>query len=256
YSGKLDNGGEAIELVKPDAPQAAPHPDAGFVPYIRVDRVAYDDEAPWPSGADGNPNGIGISLQRRVPESYGNDPLNWLAASPTPGAANGASFVSLPAITQQPQNTGGMAGTNVSFSVFATGAAPLSYQWRFNGNNIPQATNSALTLNNVQTANAGAYSVVVMNMFTPVTSDNAYLVMTPPGITGQPQSRTNYTATTATFAVTASGDSPLSYQWRKNGSNLPNATNSSLVLANVQTGDAGNYSAVVFNPLGSATSAV
>ena len=39
YSGKLDNGGEAIELQKPDAPQTVPGPDFGFVPHIVVDRV-------------------------------------------------------------------------------------------------------------------------------------------------------------------------------------------------------------------------
>ena len=146
-------------------------------------------------------------------------------------------------------------GATITFTVLATGGG-LTYQWRFNASNLPGATNSTMTLANVQFSNAGAYSVVVMNTFTPVISDNAYLVMTPPAITAQPQSQTNYTGTTGTFSVAASGDAPLSYQWRRNGGNLPSGTNSSLALPNIQTSDAGNYSVVVFNPLGSATSLV
>jgi hypothetical protein len=53
YSGKLDNSNERIELYKPDPPQTAPHPDVGFVPYIRVDRVVYANSAPWPTQPDG-----------------------------------------------------------------------------------------------------------------------------------------------------------------------------------------------------------
>ncbi|MCI0746014.1 MAG: lamin tail domain-containing protein [Verrucomicrobia subdivision 3 bacterium] len=76
YSGKLDNGGEGIKLLKPDAPQ----PD-GRAPYILVDFVSYSDRAPWPTNADG----FGMSLQRVHVLGYGNDPTNWLAAAPTPG---------------------------------------------------------------------------------------------------------------------------------------------------------------------------
>src|SRR5205085_272153 len=147
YSGKLDNGGEGVELVRPDAPQAPPHPDAGFVPYIRVDRVVYSDSIPWPSGADGSPGTTGlISLQRVVPTLYGNEPLNWVAAPATAGAANGAAYLALPTITQQPQDRGGLAGVTLSFSVAVTGAGPLSYQWRLNDLPIRDATNSSLTI--------------------------------------------------------------------------------------------------------------
>ncbi|MFM1769708.1 MAG: Inner spore coat protein [Verrucomicrobiota bacterium] len=84
WSGQLANGSESVELVRPDAPQAAPDPDAGYVPSILVDKVKYSDAAPWPS-ADGN----GLSLQRLAVDEYGNDPVNWTAAAPTPGPAGG-----------------------------------------------------------------------------------------------------------------------------------------------------------------------
>lgn len=80
WSGQLANSTESVELVKPDAPQLAPDPDAGFVPTILVDKVKYFDVFPWPV-ADGN----GFSLQRLSVDEYGNDPINWTAATPTPG---------------------------------------------------------------------------------------------------------------------------------------------------------------------------
>lgn len=86
YDGKLSNDGEGIELLKPDTPQAAPHPDAGYVPYILVERVEYSDRPPWPEAADGT----GRSLQRKWAVAYGNDPINWQADGPTPGRVNGA----------------------------------------------------------------------------------------------------------------------------------------------------------------------
>jgi len=80
YRNKLDNGGEAIELQRPDTPQMPPSPDAGLVPYITVERIEYGDAAPWPVGGDGD----GLSLQRTDPALYGNDPAHWIAATPSP----------------------------------------------------------------------------------------------------------------------------------------------------------------------------
>ena len=54
WSGKLDNSSEAIELERPDTPQLPPSNDAGFVPYIVVERIVYADTAPWPPAADGS----------------------------------------------------------------------------------------------------------------------------------------------------------------------------------------------------------
>lgn len=85
WKGKLDNGGETVDLVEPDAPQTAPHPDAGYVPMIRVDRVKYGDSLPWPVAADGG----GQSLQRLALAAYGNDSANWIAAAPTAGWIRG-----------------------------------------------------------------------------------------------------------------------------------------------------------------------
>jgi hypothetical protein len=54
--------------------------------------------------------------------------------------------------------------------------------------------------------------------------------------------------------VTAAGLTPFSYQWRFNGTPIPNATNDAYTKAPVQFSDAGLYSVIVTNSLGSATS--
>jgi len=163
-----------------------------------------------------------------------------------------------PSTSGQPQSLSVKQGSNATFSVTATGSAPLSYQWRFNATNIAGATGSSYTRSNAQTNHAGPYSVVVSNAtFTTVTSSVATLtVNVPPGITTPPQSQTVIAGNDATFTVIASGTTPYSYQWRFNGSAIGGATGSSYTRVAAQPGDAGGYSVVVTNVAGSITSSV
>ena len=89
YSGKLANDKDNLELRKPGESDAT-----GEAPYILVERVHYSDSVPWPSAADGitNNGSLGLSLQRRVLTGYGNEPTNWVAGSPTPGARERAGI--------------------------------------------------------------------------------------------------------------------------------------------------------------------
>ncbi len=80
-----------------------------------------------------------------------------------------------PSITNQPQSQTVIVGQNVTFSVGASGTTPFSYQWQFNGNGIPGATASSFSLAAAQRANAGVYSVLVMNSAGTAISDNALL---------------------------------------------------------------------------------
>src|SRR5439155_12082804 len=126
-----------------------------------------------------------------------------------------------PSITVQPQSRTNVVGTLAAFSVPANGTAPLSYQWQFNGANVPNATGTSLTLNTVQASDAGNYTVVVTNAGGAITSAVAQLIVwVPPGITSQPQSRTNVTGTSAGFSVATTGTQPLSYQWQRDGQNI------------------------------------
>jgi hypothetical protein len=81
---RLSDSGDAVELYRPDPVQLPPRPDAGYVPYIRIDKVNYSSGAPWPGGADRT----GLSLQRKNSLRFGNDPLNWAVDAPNPGRAS------------------------------------------------------------------------------------------------------------------------------------------------------------------------
>jgi len=169
------------------------------------------------------------------------------------------ALVTVPSITTQPANQTVTAGANVSFTVGASGTAPLSYQWRKNGADLIGATDSSLVRNNVTSTDAGTYAVRVSNAAGSVMSANATLTVNPapiaPSITTQPASQTVTAGANVTFTVVASGSAPLSYQWRKNGGNIPGATGNSLALNNVATADAGDYTVQVSNSAGSVTSA-
>jgi hypothetical protein len=164
-----------------------------------------------------------------------------------------------PTIGSQPTNQTVTAGGTATFSVVA-GPLPLSYQWFYHdiGQPISGATNSSLTLTNVQTGQAGQYFVQVNNTFGPTFSANALLTITtdPPVITSQPVSRTGVVGTNVAFSVSVTGSLPLYYQWYFNTNILiSGATNSSLTLSNIQMSQAGTYSVQVTNAYGSTNSA-
>jgi hypothetical protein len=82
-----------------------------------------------------------------------------------------------PTILTQPQNQSVLAGTNVTFSVTATGTLPLAYQWQLNSSNIVGATSASLLLTNVQLSATGSYSVIVSNSGGSLASSNATLTV-------------------------------------------------------------------------------
>jgi len=91
FTGQLSNAGDNVRLYKPGDPDPLPPHQ---VPYYVVDRLSYNDVAPWPVQADG----LGPSIQRSVAANYGNDPTNWYAGpnDGTPGRANGTTDVTPP----------------------------------------------------------------------------------------------------------------------------------------------------------------
>jgi hypothetical protein len=121
-----------------------------------------------------------------VPRSFlvpaGSQTVRWLAA---PFFNHETAWLdqvvfapgSPPAITLQPLSRAVTPGSNVTFSVSATGDSPLSYQWLFDGTNILGQTTTTLTLTNVQVANAGDYAVVVSNSIGSLVSIDALLTV-------------------------------------------------------------------------------
>lgn len=146
-------------------------------------------------------------------------------------------------------------GDPVTFSVQATGASPLSYQWRRNQVALAGATGASYRLPNVQAADAGRYDVQISNSLGQATSNQAVLtVNAPPIITTHPASQSQSQGGTATFAVVATGSGTLSFQWIKGGSSISGATSASYSMGNLQASDEASYACVVTNSLnGTAT---
>jgi hypothetical protein len=203
-----------------------------------------------------------LTLTSVQPIQAGNYTVQVVNAGGSTNSANAVLTVNTPpGITTQPAGCTNLVGTTATFTVVASGSPPLIYQWKKNGININGATATNFSITNVQMSDAATYSVVITNTYGSAISSNAVLtVLAPPSITLQPASRTNLAGTTATFTNTASGTSPLNYQWRKNGGNLNDggnvsgSTTTNLTLANVQDADATSYTVIVTNIVGSITS--
>jgi hypothetical protein len=92
----------------------------------------------------------------------------------------GGSQPTPPSITTQPAEPDHLAWSDATFTVGASGTAPLHYQWRFNGADISGATTSSYTRHNVEPSHAGLYSIFVWNSAGGATSASAALTVTAP----------------------------------------------------------------------------
>jgi hypothetical protein len=97
------------------------------------------------------------------------------------GSAGKCSGPTPPFIYVQPIDQTGTAGTNISFTLIAGGSSPLTYQWTHDGVMLAGATNSTLSLTNIQLSQAGLYAVNITNAFGYSVSSNAVLTVTPLG---------------------------------------------------------------------------
>lgn len=159
-----------------------------------------------------------------------------------------------PAISSQPNPVQTCAGQPASFSITASGTN-LTYQWQKDGQNLAGKTSAQLNLTNVQTTDAGDYKVIISGKCTPtVTSQTAALtVLSAPAITKQPTDQTVTKGGTINLSITATGTTPT-YQWQKTGVDIPNATQSTLVITNAKIEDSGNYTCKVTNTCGTVNS--
>jgi hypothetical protein len=165
-------------------------------------------------------------------------------------------------IQQNPQSQTVAVGATVTLSSAGSsrnsGASDnnVSYQWRRNNVPLLGATNATLQISSAQPSNAGDYTVTVSNAWGATTSSTATLVVgeSAPTIIVQPQAQSANVGQTITLSVTASGTPAPTYQWSKSGVIIAGATTSTLTLNNVQPGDAGSYTVVVTNSVGSVTS--
>ena len=137
--------------------------------------------------------------------------------------------------------------------------------WGFGRVGLPSSPinpgqNANFTFNATAPSSPGTYAFAWrmvqdgVEWFGATASMNISVVIPPPTITTQPQTRTNNPGETASFTVTATGTSPVTYQWQKNGANVSGATAATMNIPNAQLSDAGFYTVTVTNPGGSVTS--
>jgi alpha-tubulin suppressor-like RCC1 family protein len=141
-------------------------------------------------------------------------------------------------------------GDPATFSATAQKDGPFTFQWRFNGADLPGETNTSLSLANVTTNQSGFYSVRGTNSFGTAESSNATLTVVPITASAQPASQNLYVGDTATFSAVVQKNGPFTYQWRFNGTDIPDQTNSTLTLTGLTTNNAGNYAVQATNPYG------
>lgn len=164
-----------------------------------------------------------------------------------------------PSIATQPLSATAVAGEAASFAVAAQGSGPLAYQWLRNGAPIAGATQATYQLVATAGDNAALFSVTVSNVAGSVTSQAATLtVVSPqsaPVITTHPASVVATVGGSASFAVAATGSGPISYQWQRNGNNIPAAIEATYTLNAVSAADNGaQFRVVVSNNQGSVVS--
>ena len=159
-----------------------------------------------------------------------------------------------PIFQYQPSATSVTAGGTATLIVGVVGSPPITYQWSKGGVAIPGATSPSLTFVGATAADAGVYTVVISDGAGQVTTTGAALAVAPAGgapvimsIQLQPVPVSTTVGGVATFSVAVTGDSSVTYQWRKNQSPIPGATGASFTIFDVQASDAGTYDVEVAN---------
>ncbi len=264
-------------LSQPDTPSAVA-PSIATQPTDQIIKVG--DQATFAVAATGSAplsyqwqqNGASIAgataasytTPAAIPDNDG-DTFAVVISNPAGSVASSSARLSVtasaiaPAITTQPSDASITAGQTATFSVVASGTAPLSYQWQKNGTAITGATSTGYTTPAETTADNGVtFAVVVSNSAGNATSRSAKLNVAAPGgpvapsITVQPADQSIKAGQTATYSVIATGSAPLSYQWRKNGAAIAGATSASYTTpAETTTDNGATFAVVVTNSAGS-----
>src|SRR5205823_4623904 len=170
-------------------------------------------------------------------------------------SATGAATLTVQPITSAtaPTDLETCQGQDANFEIVASGVGPFEYQWRLDGHAL--GTNGpSLTL---PTADLDlgdhALAVEVRGQCGPALTNAATLTLQELTSANGPTDLLRYPGQTASFSTSASGSGPFTYQWRKDGLEIPGATDSILTIASVTNTDAGTYSVVVTGPCSTLT---
>lgn len=211
---------------------------------------------------DGAPIPGGAETTLSIPVVDASHAGNYrVVASNNYGTAESSAMLTVrttPVFSSHPASANLAQGGSTTLSAGVAGPGPLSFQWLKDGDPVPGATASTLQLNNVTTGDAGSYQLQVSNSYGTATSQAAVIqVNTPPVITTQPASAFAAAGSGVTLNVTASGTTPLAYQWYE-GASGDTSTPAGSTTASLTTGPLSattSYWVRVTNDHGSADSA-
>lgn len=219
-------------------------------------KVPFSDELLYSIGAQMRTSDFFMDLQYAIINGKDVDTVycEWLARVKPFSMLNAKlkDAIKPPSITQQPTNQTVNEGGTLTLSVIATNAT--GYQWKKDGEDITSATSATYTKQSVEPSDAGSYTCVVSGEAgTSVTSDAATVTVNAlPVITQQPSSQTVNEGGNINLEVTATG--ATGYQWKKDGSDIPSATDATYSKSGALPADAGSYTCVVTGAGGSVTS--
>lgn len=219
-------------------------------------KVPFSDELLYSVGAQMRTADFFMDLQYAIINGKDIDTVycEWLARVKPFSMLNAKlkDAIKPPAITQQPTGQTVNEGGTLTLSILATNAT--GYQWKKDGEDIPSANSATYTKQSVAPSDAGSYTCVVSGEGgTSVTSDAATVTVNAlPMITKQPSNQTINEGGNINLAVTATG--ATGYQWKKDGSDIPSATNATYSKSGALPADAGSYICVVTGAGGSVTS--
>lgn len=190
-----------------------------------------------------------------------NSPVGWWLVRgdyPTGNAGNPNQMFIGPGTGSGSTGTGFWPSNSVNYKIILDTTPASAANWTFtylaNGSVIRAATafgGSGPTITRVGFGMINAAGNSYVKNFTL----SQQVPFTVPFVTTQPVSKTNFVGETVTLSAVVGGSDPLTLQWQKNSNNIPNATNLTLVINNIQAADAGAYRLVATNPLGSTNSA-
>jgi len=158
-------------------------------------------------------------------------------------------------VTIQPSSLVACLSAPAAFTLVAGGTAPIGFQWRKDGVNLPGQTASTLSIASVSAADLAGYDCLLTNACGTTLSSSAALgLASPPSITTQPGATSGCIGSPVSLTVAAAGTPPLSYQWRKAGTPIAGAASPTFNIPSVIAADAADYDCVVTNACASTPS--
>jgi len=181
------------------------------------------------------------------------------------GGAHNLALVGSPGprVNRQPISCSVHNGQPVVLTTSSTGTFPLSWQWFHDGVLISGATEPFLLLTSVQRADAGKYTVRVLNALGETNSQAATLEVLPePFLATATTIQTVLVGMPASFSPVTYGEQPISYRWQRSGTDLldgsrvTGAASPRLSISQTELADTGDYNLVVSNAFGLITGLV